>query len=339
MKKIAALAAFLFSTTLFAQDDTVLQNLATNKRIVFNVSPGGVLTQAGRIESDGTYVIIENLGIGADPGSLDLFINKANATLRIVALEGQEPALQLYSDDGDDPADRWTLAATTTDGFRFTNDAGGTMLLLKSTGDIIMGPSTGEAGKVIVHQDDNATDGLKVLGTSGSFTRSMLTLDQTNTLGANFTFISAVDSAQGKFFVAGTGDVTNRNGTYAAISDIRLKENISDAPKYLHKLSLVPIKRFSFKVDHLSEANQTGIMAQHLEKIFPELVGEDLQSGDKTVKYSNFIPPIIKGIQELKDKSDRQEHTIEVLIEIAEFQNQSIQNLKERIADLEEFLP
>jgi len=106
------------------------------------------------------------------------------------------------------------------------------------------------------------------------------------------------------FNVGGGGNVTNTNNSYGAISDAKLKENVTDATPKLEKLNQVRIVNFNMKGD---EQKQLGVIAQELEQVFPGMVeettdrdtdGNDLGTTTKSVKYSVFVPMLIKAIQE-----------------------------------------
>jgi hypothetical protein len=106
------------------------------------------------------------------------------------------------------------------------------------------------------------------------------------------------------FNVTSNGNVTNANNSYGSISDIKLKENISDATPKLEKLNQVRVVNYNIKGD---TQKQIGVIAQELEEIFPSMVdespdtdaeGNDLGTTTKAVKYSVFVPMLIKAIQE-----------------------------------------
>jgi hypothetical protein len=94
--------------------------------------------------------------------------------------------------------------------------------------------------------------------------------------------------------IYGNGNIQNTNGSYGSLSDERLKENIVDATPKLEKLNQVRIVNFNIKDD---EQKQIGVVAQELEQIFPGMIEEN-QEGMKGVKYSVFVPMLIKAIQE-----------------------------------------
>lgn len=104
--------------------------------------------------------------------------------------------------------------------------------------------------------------------------------------------------------VLANGNLQNTNNSYGAISDARLKENVSPAKSYLERFMRVQYKTFNFIG---SGAKQFGVIAQELEGVFPGLVeevpifgedGKDTGGTQKTVKYSVLAQIQGKVIQE-----------------------------------------
>jgi hypothetical protein len=119
--------------------------------------------------------------------------------------------------------------------------------------------------------------------------------------------------------IRGDGNLLNTNNSYGGISDIKLKENIVDATPKLDDLMQVQVRHYNFIGD---EQKQLGVIAQELEQIFPGMVeespdrdteGNDLGTTTKSVKYSVFVPMLVKAIQELKAINDAQAQRIETL--------------------------
>jgi hypothetical protein len=107
------------------------------------------------------------------------------------------------------------------------------------------------------------------------------------------------------FGIAESGNVLNTNNSYGALSDIKLKENIVAASPKLDKLMQVEIVNYNRKDN--PEQKLIGVVAQQLEQVFPSLVeestdrdeeGNDLGTTTKSVKYSVFVPMLIKAMQE-----------------------------------------
>ena len=129
--------------------------------------------------------------------------------------------------------------------------------------------------------------------------------DRTTT-DASYNLIYATNgNVTGVFAVRDSGNAVNTNNSYGSISDRKLKENIVDATSKLEKLNQVRIVNFN-RIGN--KQKQLGVIAQELEQIFPSMIeevidrdaeGNDLGTTTKSVKYSVFVPMLIKAIQEL----------------------------------------
>ena len=128
---------------------------------------------------------------------------------------------------------------------------------------------------------------------------SVLDVKSTNTNKAN-NLIRGYNGGSNVFAVEIDGDVNNTNNNYGALSDERLKENIIDATPKLDELNQVRIVNYNFKDDPAKK--QLGVVAQELQEIFPKMVSEYGEDGYLNVKYSIFVPMLIKAVQELSAK-------------------------------------
>ncbi len=111
------------------------------------------------------------------------------------------------------------------------------------------------------------------------------------------------------------GPAYSSTGTWTG-SDERLKTNIKSFNGAIEKLTQIDIKTYNFKTEEYKYLNfpstkQYGVIAQNLEKVFPEMVLESEhfipnENGDitdqtvsfKTVNYTQLIPVLIKAVQE-----------------------------------------
>jgi hypothetical protein len=96
--------------------------------------------------------------------------------------------------------------------------------------------------------------------------------------------------------INGNGNITNANNSYGSLSDESLKENIVDATPKLNDLMAVQVRGYNLKDDE-KKTKQLGVIAQELETVFPSMV-EVEPDGLKSVKYSVFVPVLIKAMQE-----------------------------------------
>jgi hypothetical protein len=83
-------------------------------------------------------------------------------------------------------------------------------------------------------------------------------------------------------------------------SDIRLKENVSEIKDALEKILKLQGVNFFWKE---SGEKSIGLIAQDVEKIFPELVNTD-NSGMKSIDYGRLTAVLIEGIKEQQKEID-----------------------------------
>ena len=117
-----------------------------------------------------------------------------------------------------------------------------------------------------------------------------------------------IDSATGNaggnpsnaFIVNYDGSAT-LSGELTVDSDARLKANITSLGNTLSKLLLIDGKSYTLKSDESVE--KIGLLAQEIQKIFPELVkqsGDD--EGTLSVNYQGLIPILINAIKEQQEQ-------------------------------------
>lgn len=96
-----------------------------------------------------------------------------------------------------------------------------------------------------------------------------------------------------------TGTITSN--TNSTTSDELLKKNIENIKKESldHFLELNPLT-FSYKNDNKGKRHY-GLLAQEVEKIYPELV-EDNITGYKTINYIELIPLMILKIKNMENE-------------------------------------
>jgi hypothetical protein len=88
---------------------------------------------------------------------------------------------------------------------------------------------------------------------------------------------------------------------YNSTSDVRLKKNIQPLSNALADVMKIKPVSFVFKSDN---KKSMGVIAQDLEKIYPDLV-QDGRTGYKAVAYEGLIAPLVASVQELKKENDK----------------------------------
>jgi hypothetical protein len=142
-------------------------------------------------------------------------------------------------------------------------------------------------------------------------------------LGANanntssYYFVCAQPGTRNSLYIYGNGNVVNANNSYGTLSDVKLKENITDATPKLADIMRLQVRNFNLKSN--LEHKQIGFIAQELEQVFPAMVDESpdfeeatttdengkeitqriaLNTTTKSIKTSVLIPMLVKAIQE-----------------------------------------
>ena len=120
---------------------------------------------------------------------------------------------------------------------------------------------------------------------------------------------------QGKVEVKGgsvcvdTNSDDNASSCITTESDERLKKNIKPIANALEKVLKIRGVEFDWRSDEFDIASKwknrphgIGVIAQEVEKVFPEAMGEEDQ-GFKTVEYRYLVAPLIEAVRELRDQN------------------------------------
>jgi hypothetical protein len=92
-------------------------------------------------------------------------------------------------------------------------------------------------------------------------------------------------------------------GSLTQFSDARFKKNITPIENALEAIQQLNGYRYQWSDDKLDKAVQIGMLAQELQKIYPELVKEG-EDGKLTVNYVGMIPVLLEAIKDLKKELD-----------------------------------
>jgi hypothetical protein len=135
-------------------------------------------------------------------------------------------------------------------------------------------------------------------------------------------FIACADSSAARFRVASNGNCYNVTGTYTSgVSDIRYKEQVTDANSQWDDIKNLRVVNFKFKKDVEENGDNAlrhiGFIAQEVEKTSPHLIEEmsDEKTGEtwKTIKASIIHTKAIKALQEAMAKIEQLEAKVSAL--------------------------
>lgn len=90
-------------------------------------------------------------------------------------------------------------------------------------------------------------------------------------------------------------------------SDARLKTNITALNSSLENIMQLNGYNYQWKDTMMDQSLQTGLLAQEVQAVFPELVQKD-DKGMLSVNYLGLIPVLVEAVKELKKENDRLRH-------------------------------
>jgi hypothetical protein len=231
-----------------------------------------------------------------------------------------------------------------------------------------IGPSANDTTTPIVFQNNNATERARITSTGAFQTpetatgghlfgvdrnngtvMSMINATSTSPYGlsvffrnatpnnTNSYFISCTDSTNDKCTIFSSGTITNRTGTYNSFSDLKLKQDITDASSQWNDIKALRVVKYRLKDEVLADPNYPayiGLIAQEAEQVSPGLVDdcpdfEEVEVTDeegnvtterqatgtvtKAVKYSILYMKAVKALQEAMERIETLEAKVAAL--------------------------
>ena len=188
------------------------------------------------------------------------------------------------------------------DGTWKSSDAGSNFSIRKAGDKLALRYDTGiSAGSALTWNEGFIMDGTGKVGLGGTptvpfhifsaVTGDVVQWEQTNTGGSflrfryngitpdNNTvhFLHGSDGTANRVYIYSDGDLANHDGTYGTISDVKLKQDITDVRSYWDDFKSLQYRKFRHKTDVELDADapyRLGLVAQEVETIFPALVPE-----------------------------------------------------------------
>jgi hypothetical protein len=210
-------------------------------------------------------------------------------------------------------------------GLQFRTGSNQTRMVIASNGKVGIGTKTPGSSLHIVHNDapylfeglrlENGSDGKYwTLGTFGVHGNLHMTAN-----GIELGFFDGV------------------SGNYISVSDARSKKDIEKAPDVLESVMKLEVKKYHFLKNKSDDKKHYGMIAQDVEKLFPEIVAHDTKSSDDSylVNYSAYGVIAIKAIQEQQKTIESQQEKIERQETINSELQEKLNNLEEGLARLE----
>lgn len=233
-------------------------------------------------------------------GYISMFTNGATANNR-----GTDMTFATRPDNGTAAVDRLRITSaglvgvnTVTPSSMFEVFAGDITIKAGTTnvndpGDLVFRDNAG-AEKARVYSTGAAGGGL-ILSGRVSPTGSDLVITSTGAVG--------IGTASPSYGLHVNGSVAG-TGAYNALSDMRLKKDITVIPNSLEKIEKLRGVSFNWRKDvhpefKLGDKGEIGVIAQEVKKVFPEAITVDKKTGILSVAYSMLIAPLIEAVKEL----------------------------------------
>jgi hypothetical protein len=231
-------------------------------------------------------------------------------------------AINFVGSNGTDFRTGATILATNDSTSSWTTSSCPTRLVFSTTLDGASSPTErmriDNAGRIAINATPtvqqflvthNSRDGVAITDTNASSTQANLLFSNTRAGGTSNYYMLGYANSVNTFIVYSNGNVQNSNNSYAAISDVKLKENIVDATSQWDDLKALQVRKYNFKEGQTH--TQIGLVAQEVELVSPGLVGEsidrdekgnDLGTVTKSVNYSVLYMKAVKALQEAMER-------------------------------------
>jgi hypothetical protein len=268
-----------------------------------------------------------NVGIGTtSPGSR---LDVAGALGGTVGVGGS--TLRLINTDTANYASITAgVTGVTNSGMQFSTD-GTTRMIIASSGNVSIGTTAAPGNRLITSQDatynNENTYGIAAAASTNNDYKTIIGYDYSNDIGV----ISAVRAAVGwknlslapvagnvgigtltpgyKLDVNGTARVTTLIETSAA----KYKTNIQPLEPQLSKVTQLEPVTFDW-LDKPQTKTNIGLIADEVEKIYPEFVSKTEDGEIEGIEYSKLTTVLIQSIKELKAIVDKQQDQINTLL-------------------------
>ena len=296
-------------------------------------------------DADATIIAIPtgstNVGINNTTAASDLQIDSTNVTS--VGSTGSGTFLCGNAVDGDAKAATFINSQASASGstnetvqiqLAFADDANGTALgtVLKSgkEGDFTTGANADSYFAIETNLNNTVAERMRIKSagqismTSTAGGESALTIYNSNAstpqgISINFsggapnnesqTIINAFDTGDQRFRVWSNGNVVNANNSYGSLSDIKLKQDITDARDYWDDFKQIRFRKFRFKsdVEQFGEdaKSRLGVIAQEAGSVFPSLAPDIADTEDREV-------PVLDGEGNATYKMDEDGNSIPI---------------------------
>jgi len=245
-------------------------------------------------------------------GNLGIGTSSPNSKLQVQGLiRTSSSAAGLQIDRRDTSASAYTLYSTAGN-LQFYNGTSDVMTL-DASGNLLVGDTSNASGTPRLYAKSSGnTIVARFYGPGLSDSNTTVYFDKPSTTNTTSqTFVAFTINSQ----ATGCGQI-NANGAsqaaFGSFSDARLKENIVDLPSQLSNIMALRPVEFDYIASE-GGGHQTGFIAQDMEKIYPDSVGERADGMKTLTGWGKTEARLIKALQEMKAIIDDQAARIAAL--------------------------
>jgi len=239
-------------------------NTNADNRVITGSGTANTLNGEANLRFDGSTVRVGSGTTSAQADGDDVVIEGSGNT-GISILSGGSNSASLYL--GTNGANNDGVVAYDNNGnfMTFTTSASERMRV-NSDGVVLINRTSNNGsypGMLSVNRSTNAiTATIENTKTSGLGASILKVISAQNTTNSSYNMIDA-DPPSGRFLVRDSSNVQNTNNSYGAVSDERIKQDITDASSQWEDIKALKIRNFKLKAD--TSKTQIGVVAQELE--------------------------------------------------------------------------
>ena len=209
----------------------------------------------------GLHIKTADSGASVDVNSDELVLeNSGHSGMTILSGTGNSGYI-VWGDSGNNAIGR-IFYNHASNYMRFDTN-GSEAMRIRDDGEVLIGTANSSNVKLKVEQA-NAQSLARFFATDTGNTATLFKIKSDNTSGGNYISFNIDKAGTSTLNIEGDGDVKNTNNSYGAISDERIKKDITDANSQWDDIKALKIKNYKLKTDDNSPT-QLGVIAQDLE--------------------------------------------------------------------------
>ena len=296
---------------------TTINNNADNK-IITGSGTANTLEAEANLNYNGTRLGVGASGSGADLGvgihvrsadsggtvstDADELVLENSGNAGITFLSGASDSARIFFGDSGSPAIGWVRYFHNTNHMDFgTNES--EQVRIDSNGFVGIGDNN-PASKLEITHANNAKSVI-ITNSNSNCQETTLQITSARNSDADYNLLLMATSSGTEFKVLDNGNTANTNNSYGALSDERVKQNITDANSQWDDIKALKIR--NFKLKSRPTKTQIGVVAQELEASNMNGLVEECKPEKENVAHHSDFGTIEdgtadNGAEEIKDE-------------------------------------